>query len=393
MRRLKAALALSLTLLLVACGGSDDKPGLLTGSSEDKPVTGGGAVAVTDTISGPWLALLDAMPDTADNRSYLEMNDYEALRKLFNAEVPKTPAEVDAYRRKILIPPNGASPVRFSGLGRDFAPNEWLAELGFHPGQVDADLSAGKPPNSIEALRGRFDAAAIETAIDKDTSVVRPTLTKTTREGAPLYIWGEDHKVDPQNRSPVRSLGRGGRMAVKGDLLLWAHATAPVSDAIDAAAGKKPSLADSADVKALLAAMSRHSVYSIVLSNVAITPETLDVVGADPAVVRAARDASFKEALRPYSMLAIGYGQDAEGPFSVLVLLHASGTLAGENLLKLKAKIDTGRSAQTQRAWKDQIGGYEIITDGRALVAKLRTNSRTLLTAVLNTRDSLLVQE
>jgi hypothetical protein len=364
-------------LLVVACSGGD----------------GGGIIKQGQGSSAPWLELLAFTPDTPDIRKYIEMNDYAALRRLHGVEAPVTVADVADYRRKILVPPNGALPSHISGLGQQFDPEMWLGQLGFHPGQVDADLRAGSPPDNVEAVRGRFDARAIDAAIDKDTSAVRKLLTKTTHEGSTLYIWGEDNKLDFQSRSTLRPLGRGERLAVKGDTLLWAHSTAPVQAMLDAAAGKKPSLAAATEIKLLVNGLKKHDLYAVAITSETPTPDTMDVVGSNPSLVREARDASFREALKPYSWLAIGYGQDAQGPFSVALLLHVNEALAKENVAKLTAKIDTGRSAQSATAWKDLITAHEVVADGRVVVAKLRTTRRTLLTEVLQKRDSLLVHE
>jgi hypothetical protein len=374
--RLTAAIV-ALALLLGACGGDD-----------------GQKVAPTPAAAaGPWLALLDVVPDTAEARQLVVMNDYEAMRKLSSLEAPKDAAAVAEYRKTLLTTGNAAMPSHFSGLGRYFDPHLWSSQLGFHPGQVDADIQFGKPPNDVEAVRGRFDANAIDGAIDREMSPIRKLLTKTSREGATLYSWDEDNKQDLQNRSVLRPLGRGERLAVKGDTLFWAHATPPVNDAIDAAAGKKPSLADVDDVKTLLAGLTKHAPYTVLLSNEALTPDAMDVIGRDPSIVREARDASFKEALRPYTMLGIGYGQDGEGPFNVLVLLHASDALAQENVARLTAKIENGRSAQTQKPWKELITKYEVRAEGRLVTARMRTTTLTLLSDVFFKRDSLLVRE
>ena len=119
----------------------------------------------------------------------------------------------------------------------------------------------------------------------------------------------------------------------------------------------------------------------------------MDVVSRDPSVVREARDASFKEALRPYTMLAIGYGRDAEGPYSILILQHTSESLARENLTRLQAKINNGRSAQAQTPWNELITKFEATTTGVFLTAKMRTVSVTLLGDTFFKRDSLLVHE
>ena len=119
----------------------------------------------------------------------------------------------------------------------------------------------------------------------------------------------------------------------------------------------------------------------------------MDVVSRDPSAVKEAREASFKEALLPYTTLGIGYGRDAEGPYSVLVLQHGSSSVAQGNLSKLKAKIDNGRSAQTQTPWRELITRYDAEVHNVFVTVKMRTRSLTLLSDAFFKRDSLLVQE
>src|SRR5262245_15781722 len=123
MRRARLALVPLLALLLISCGGGDDK----------KP-------SAPPAPSSPWLALLDTAPDTPDNRKYVVMNDYAAMRKLINEDAPKDAATVADYRKKLLTLGNVAMPAHISGLGQYFDPNLWSAQVGFHPGQVDSDL-------------------------------------------------------------------------------------------------------------------------------------------------------------------------------------------------------------------------------------------------------------
>jgi hypothetical protein len=380
--------AMLATLLIISCGGDDSPAGRGGGPMKEAP------------LSMVWLSLLHTLPDTADARGYIVMNNYAAMRSQLNLQPPTdSPADIAEYRKKLLIAPassagpNGAMPSHLSGLGQYFDPEEWQAQLGFNPGQVDFDIVAGKPPQTYEMVRGRFDAKGIDSAIDKDTSPVRAQLTRTTREGATVYAWGEDQRQDLSNRSSVRPLGRGGRLAVRDKDLYWTHWTEGVNAMVDAATGKKPSLADDANVRALMAGFEKHGAYTVVITNQGITPDLMDVVGPNASVVREAREASFKEALKPYGMLAIGLGQDAQGPYSVLVLLHADDATAKENVTRLKAKIDAGRSAQTQKPWKEYIQSSEINAEGRLLIARLRTTPRILLLDVLNKRDSLLAHE
>ena len=154
------------------------------------------------------------------------LNDYEAMRKLKNLEAPKDAAAVAEYRRQLLVTGNAAMPSHISGLGQYFDPHLWSAQVGFHGGQVDADLQTGKPPNNVEALHGRFDAAAIDTAIDK---------ARLPSHAPDQDVAGRRHAVRLGRRQQagraesqrLRPLGRGDRIAVKGDMLFWTHSTPP----------------------------------------------------------------------------------------------------------------------------------------------------------------------
>src|SRR5690349_14975641 len=146
-----------LALLLIACGGSDATPA---------------GPSVSPTYAA-WQALLADVPDTPETRQLVVLNDYEALRKLSGEDAPIDAAAVAEYRRILLTTGSAARPSHISGLGQYFDPRLWSAQVGFHGGQVDADVQTGKPPNNIEAVRGRFDPAAIDTTIDKDMSAFR----------------------------------------------------------------------------------------------------------------------------------------------------------------------------------------------------------------------------
>jgi hypothetical protein len=349
-----------------------------------------------------WLSLLQAIPDNADTGSWIEMNDYARLREQLGLKAPGQDApasEITAYFEKLSFAspsprvPAGLQPAEISGFGPRVSAAEWNTAFGFNLTNIDQDIEAGKPPHTYTTLRGRFDRSRIETAIDKDPSIFRPLLTKTKHEGVDVYVWGEDDRLDMRGASATRPLGRGGRLAVDGQALYWTFWTDGAKEMIEANRKKNPSLGAAADVKLVAAGLARYPVFSVVMTNAPSKPDAMDVIGLSPSIVRDAREASFREALKPYQFTAIGSGQDAQGSYSTLILLHVDDKTAQENVTKLKAKIETGRSAQTNRPWKEQVTSSEITSEGRLLIARLRTTPRSLLVDVLNHRDSLLVHE
>ncbi len=383
-------LALPLVLIAISCGGGGGG--------------GGGGIFAGAATGSVWLDVMKPIPDTPDTRSFLVMNDYAALRAVLNVQPPAQDAgeaEMKAYQEKLGLVSRspsvttGIMPAEMTGLGAYFDPAEWSSELGFNLALVDQDALAGQPPHTYSVLKGRFDAKRIDTATDKDTSAFRAKLTKTTYGGSSLYVWGEDLQQDLRNRSAVRPLGRGGRLAVSGNYLYWTYWTDGAREMIDTGGGKKASLAQAEDFKLLAGGLSRYGLYAVIVTDQGITidPASILLPNASPATVRAALDAQQKEALRPYQALAVGVGQDAQGPFNVLVVLHPDAKTATENVARLRAKVETGKSLVSGKAWSEQIEKSEISSDGRLLLAKLRTQNRTLLADVLLRRDSLLVHE
>jgi len=326
------------------------------------------------------------------------MNDYARLRAALNLSAPAsnaTIAEIDAYTQRVALvqgsgepKPTGVTPA----IQGDAA--ESKAELGFTIANLDQDVQAGEPPHLFVALRGRFDPKQIDQAVRGD-SKFKDQLILGSYQATTYYTWGEDDKVDPRRRTSVRPLGQSSRLAVVGPYLYWTHWTDGLRDMIDAGQNKTRSLADNADVKLIAGGLARFDLYAVWLTNkgVTIDPASILLPNASPAAARAALDAQQKEALRPYQALAVGVGQDAQGPFNVLVLLHPDARTAGENVARLKANVETGKSLFSGKAWSEQIEKSEISSDGRLVVAKLRTQNRTLLADVLSRRDSLLVHE
>ena len=122
------------------------------------------------------------------------------------------------------------------------------------------------------------------------------------------------------------------------------------------------------EYQSLATEMTTLGAYSVYLSN--FTHELDQFVELGWA---GTRDDSTKQAilekgglLRPYQAFATGRGEDDEGPYMVIVLVHSNPTLATENaeLLKNRIEDDDGELYKV-----DQM---VINTKGNILIAELR---------------------
>jgi hypothetical protein len=369
---------------------------------------GGGGSGSALTAQPVWLDLLRRIPDTPDARTYVAMNDYARIRGLFQLGAPSQDAGVDEmsdYQLRLSFVGGelrsgsmGISPAQMTGIESlfPFPPAEWNQELGFNLANIDEDVEAGKPPHKYTALRGRFDAKRIDQAVHADP-LFKDLLQQDRYGGIAYYTWGSDDQQDLRRRSAVRNLGQGGRLGADGAYLYWTLWTDGMKGMVDAAHAKQRSLADVEEFRLLAQGLGRFDAYSALMSDQgvsfgAIFPELLGP-SVDVKAARAALDAAQKSALRPYQALAIGVGQDSQGPFNLLLLVHVDAKTAQENVARLKANIETGKSFITGKPWSDLIQGSEISADGRLLTAKLRTQSRSLLRDIFLRSDSLLIYD
>ena len=142
-----------LALVASSCGGGGS-------DSEDKD---GSVVQPAASAGLNWLVLLQTVPDTADARSWVVMNDYAQLREQLGLQPPAQDApdaEIMAYLEKLAFAstsprvPSGLQPSEISGFGPRFNPGEWNRAFGFNLTNVDQDIDAGKPPHTYTALKG-----------------------------------------------------------------------------------------------------------------------------------------------------------------------------------------------------------------------------------------------
>ncbi len=97
--------------------------------------------------------------------------------------------------------------------------------------------------------------------------------------------------------------------------------------------------------------------------------------------------------LLPYKAFATGAGQDANGPFTAVVVMHADEETAGQNVQRLERRIAEAREWTGGRRWAELIPDFNILSDGPLVLAKLYSSERGLWSQFVLLRDPLLLHE
>jgi hypothetical protein len=389
-------LALAVSAIAAGCGGSSDDD-----SAADSSGSGGSTGPSEE--AGTWAALLASIPDTPENRAYVQLGDVAALAEaqgvdlldedatdrdvgLFYSDIQGFSDEVTV----VLAPTDRMSEVDQSESMRD--------ELGWSYAVVDAYAQAGEPPDIIEVVRGRFDEDAIDDRLD-DVPYWSDLMEVAEHGDSSYYRWGDDLEVDAEHHSPGHPLGFGGRMLVSDDRIVWTRSDAAIEAAIDAEAGESSLLADEG-FAAIAAALDRDGVQAAF-----ITTEVID--GRDGAAVFGelgdAEDvAAYEEELASgeHTLLegveayASGWGLDPGGqPVTVLVLLSATEDQAEANVDLFAERLGSESSSATGEPYRDRLSIIESEVEGRTTVFVLEADPPSLLLDMSFRRDPLVATE
>jgi hypothetical protein len=321
---------------------------------------GAGCGGQADEAEG-WSRLLAAVPDTPSTRASVLVNDHLAAQ--------------DARE----LAPDDEPIIAGSALSGARSPQHterWRAALGFDVDDVELDVEAGLPPERYEAVRGRFDAAAIDTAVRSDPDWSQDLETDTHR-GVTIYRWGADHEVQLARRDEVRPLGQSARLALVDDTILWASWTAGVEEMIAAVQGEQRSLADVAELDRSARALDELGAFSAFLS-ADTAAYTLDRALLERLTSPSSDEPDDPPTLAGYAGLATGVGVDEDGWFQVIVLSHAEQLQAQRNADRFEIVLAEGASHVTGEPWREIIAEWTITVDGELTVVALRTDRRRL---------------
>lgn len=221
------------------------------------------AVGVAHDAEVSWVELFRLVPDTPDvRRGDVHVADAARARaeKGMTPPPPSAPtaqvdAEIDylfrrALRTRWLITTAHAADVH-------------RAELGIDAREADQAISWGVPPEEVTVARGSFDPDAIEAAV-MDDPVWSPVLSHREVEGGRMWSWGDDFELTDR-MSPLRGSGRSARLAVVGDVAVWAAGDPSLDEALGALDDRLPDLADDPHVRLLAEEADRRMLVTATL--------------------------------------------------------------------------------------------------------------------------------
>jgi len=375
-----AVLTATTAFSLVACGGGTETSG--------------------------FLALLEVIPDNAQTRGWLQVNDYQRFREAFDIQLPGPEADQEALMdyllRPIDMPQFYGSFI--SGYGQT-APQalERRRYLGFDLRDIHRNAEAGLPPEVLEVVQGDFDPDVTARALAACAEC--EAHEESERHGIKFYSWGEDRAVSLQKRLAPPAfdrLGRGGRIAVLDEFVFRTLETAVMSKLIDTSLGRRDSLADVDEFRLLAAGLDELNAYSGLLTNKTQSlDETItDLLGAaGESYTQQQLDAlrakvEAEPLLRPYDAFATGAGRDSRGQYMAVVLVHSSERAARRNVELLRRRMEEAGSLWYDLPWSDFFEEMEIRADGVVLLGKLWGEGTTSLwLQFIFQRDPLLLHE
>ena len=375
--------------------------------------------------AGPFESALRLVPDKAEHRASIRMNDLNGLRRVFGIEAPGPDADhqdVLEYKISLVL---GESPTggRLWLLGED-----WLSGfsfdyvdsapstrpfLGFDSRDVDLVMVAGSenepPPRGLEVIIGNIQSSVAVSLLSECEECMPHEAA--SHAGIEFYTWGEDARpsLDDRLAAPAHDqFGRGGRILIEDGYSIRTLFTESMQSAIDAISGSKQSLAGNEDF--VLAARAADEMGAVSLTLTAqpfrafdiaevyggrgrLTLDGLDsdYAGAFASLNERSGNGDAREALvvdsfvqsgslPAFEVVGTGLGSDESGVFVTLVLVFKDDRLASDAAIALESRIETGVfptfSGDTRELtpWNEEIESADIDVTGRTVRVLLRVS-------------------
>ena len=370
-------------------GESTDASGKDTG---DEPTTRDASGLVWQ---GPFYDLMKLIPLTEDSRSIVSFNGYRLAREANGIQAPAEDAsdqDLEGYLRELGSTGLAAGPW-ISGFTRESMAQLEQKYLGFGVVDVERSILAGEPPYTLEAVSGRFDPETTDASLAACAECDKPEIQEHL--GVKFYSWGEDYKPDLKKRLQPPAydvLGRGGRIAVLDSVVFRTLGTAGMRSLIRTYGGNGDSLADDPDLALAAGALQNLGVYSALLAgdverftgplDSLLSPEERDQLQMEAGTTS-----------EKYSVLGAGVAKDSDGFVTILVLVYEDEGAASRNVQDFEERLANGRSMLTGQPWTEYFPEGEVWNDGRALIARLRTEHPRIWEQMVLSVDSLLWQE
>jgi len=354
---MKGAVRIVLLLALLGWGA-----GALPGSAQAEP--------------NPFLDLLRFVPDTEQAREFVYLNDIAAAAEVLAGVEPFLPRPAEGADPKTVLDYIALLSTRLflsSGpylSGFDLHAAQYMDDLkrraGYDARDVEGTVLAGSPPNEFAAVRLNRPALEVRDHILNQPEDELPAPEREEHADVSILRWGEDRQIDLEKRliAPAfDQLGRGSRLGFVNNVLLYTVWLDGIRGMIDARRGARLSLAENEDFALLAAGLRKLGSYS------AFATTFTQADGSDP--LNPPPDDAIR--LKPYRLLGTSIGRAPAGFYMGLALVHADAQAATANVERLRDKLIGEHSRAAERPWAElfEVGGSEIVADGRLLRARI----------------------
>jgi hypothetical protein len=169
---------------------------------------------------------------------------------------------------------------------------------------------------------------------------------------------------------------------------------------IEAYRDVRDSLADDPDLALAAGELDRLGVYSAVLVGDVeefwsqalllgvLSPEERDQLQRSRSEL--GLEAEDESGMDEYRVLGTGIARDSEGFLTILVFVYEDEDVASRNVQALEENWANAYSISSSLPWTEHFPQIEVWNDGRALIAKLRTDEPLIWLSMVYERDSLL---
>jgi hypothetical protein len=347
--------------------------------------SGPGTISTATTLT-TFEQLLSTIPDTADTRNQVTINDYAQLRKVFKVNAPKVNCSedeiwqyfTDLQQANDIRNPDYvhlASPVGiFDNLTYLGNSNEAMQNLGFGYSSIDQESSSGMPPATYHIIKGQFSPDATRQALAVSAKTDPPVTSIC--DGNTIFSWGGDNQImvaQPFSPPAYDNLGRGGRFVIQNGYVFKTNLTPEITAILDTQKGKQSSLNDVTEFNLMAKELSLQGVFSTIMTNKTQSVEyvTRMMKTQNQNVVSSNYIANIAKGtkLLPYQSMAVGTGRDDKASFALVILVNADAQTATQNVALLKQRmIDTG--SFSGNPWTSYFTSSSITSHDRVLTAK-----------------------
>lgn len=321
------------------------------------------------------LALLAAVPDTPEARSFIRATDLVALRSAAGVQTPPhdAPAEVAEQYLAALATAHGGRLPEIAGMSDPLAVDAWRTELGFSVLDLTRSARIGTGETSLVVFATRRSPEELDAALRSDP-VWGPELHVVSVDSGRIYTWGEDPAAPPSQRSStVRPDGGPGVIGVIDDgRVVWSVSLPVVETAMAVVAVPGDSLADVDGLQLAITALTDARVAEMALTD---TPQAVP---------------TDEVALAPVLFVGTGSNATTSELRGTIVLVHATPERTSDNAERLGLVVANSTSRRHGVGWSELLTLDRFSSEGRVLTIDAVVASPGLLVDALAGGDTLL---